>query len=214
MATITGKDTNLKNLRQRASELASGAESLVALFEQEEIHSGRRDEVARLKALRSAVLQRIDQARDEEAAASYGHSKAEVVSSLFRLGAGLITMTSKNRTMRAISRQLLAGSSGREPPYGTVIVRIGPKGLPEDIEVVSISSLARESKRNESEIMDRLLARGNLLFGEETFSRLIDRLAGEILGGRLSLPVFADRLSQLQQWSLLGLNPKSKGEPT
>jgi hypothetical protein len=198
MANITGKDTNLKDLRQRASKLVSGVESLAALFEQEEIRSRRRNEVVRLKALCSAVLQRMERARGEEMAASYGHSKAETVSSLFRLSAGLITMTSENRTMRAVSRQLLTGSSGREPPYGTVIVRIGPKGLPEDVEVVSISSLARESKQNEPEIMGRLLARGNLLFGEETFSRLIDRLAGEILGGRLSLPVSADRLSQLQ----------------
>jgi len=152
----------------------------------------------------------MERARGEEMAASYGHSKARAMSSLFRLGAGLITMTSENRTMRAISRQLLAGSSGGEPHYGTVLVRIGPKGLPEDVEVVSISSLARESKRDESEVMDRLLARGNLLFGEETFSRLIDRLAGEILKGGLNLPVSMERLSQLQEWRVLRLNPKKK----
>ena len=35
MANITGKNTNLKDLRQRASELASGVESLAAVFEQE-----------------------------------------------------------------------------------------------------------------------------------------------------------------------------------
>lgn len=210
MANITVEDTNLKDLRQRASELASAVESLATLFEDESTRLGRKDEVARLDALRSAVLQQVERARGEEMAASYGHNKARAVTSFFRLGAGLITMTSENRTTRAISRQLLAWSSGREPHYGTVLIRIGPKGLPEDVEVLSISSLARESKRDEPEIMDRLLARGNLLFGEETFSHLVDRLAGEILKGGLSLPVSIERLSQLQEWRVLRLNPENK----
>ena len=112
--------------------------------------------------------------------------------------------------MRAISRQLLAGHSGRKPPFGTVLVHIGPRGLPEDVEVVSISSLARESKRDESEIMNGLLTRGNLLFGDEAFSRLIDKIACEILKGGLSLPVSAVRLSELQERHLLRLTSKNK----
>ncbi len=210
MADITVEGTNLQDLRQRASELASTVESLATLFEDEATRLRRRNEAARLKALCSAVLQRVERARSEEMAASYSHSKARAVGSLFVLATGLIAMALEDEKHHAISRELLAGSSGREPHYGTVLISIGPKGLPEDVEVLSISSLARESKREESEIMDRLRARGNLLFGDETFFHLIDRLAGEILKGGLSLPVSVERLSQLQEWHILRLNPKNK----
>ncbi len=204
---MTISNIDLEKLHQKGSELASSAESLAALFEAELTNLKRKDEVTRLNVLRSTVLQQVERATGEEMAAAYGHSKAEVVTSLFQLGGGLIAMTSENRTMRAISRELLADSGGREPTYGTVLVRIGPKGLPEDVEVVCISRLARKSKQDESEVMDRLLARGNLLFGEKPFSHLIDRLAGEILKGGLSLPVSTERLSQLQEGRILRLNP-------
>lgn len=210
MADIKVEDVNLQDLRRRASALASAVESLAFLFEEESTCLRRKDEVARLQVLRSTILQKVEQARMEELAASSGYNRARAVGSLFRLGAGLITMTSENRTMRAISRQLLAGPSSKEPPYGTVLVCIGPKGLLDDVEVVSISSLARESKRDESEIRDGLLAHGNLLFSDETFSHLIDRLNDEILKGTLGLPVSGGKLSQLQEWRLLRLNPKNE----
>jgi len=207
---MTVGNTNLEKLHQKGSELASAAESLAALFEQEAIRLRRKDEIVWLTTLRSSILQQLERATEKEIAAKSSYNKARTEISLFRLAAGLLMMTSENRTMQAISRELLAGSSGREPHYGTVLIRIGSKGLPEDVEVVSISSLARESKRDEAEIMDRLLARGNLLFGEETFSYLIDRLVGEILRGGLGLPVPTERLSQLQGWRVLRLNPKNK----
>jgi hypothetical protein len=213
MADITGEDTNLKDLRQRAKELALGVESLAAQFEKEDTHLKQRDDVARLRALCSAVLQGMEWAKSMERAASYGHTEARMVSSLFQVGAGLIMMMSEDRMMQAISHELLAGPRGREPNYGSVLVRIGPEGLPEDVEVISISSLARESKLGESEVINRLLESGNLLFGEESFSHLIDRLTGEILKGKLSLPVSAERLSRLQGWRAVRLNPKNKDEP-
>ncbi len=108
MADITAEGANLQDLRRRASELASGVESLAALFEQEAIRLRRRDEIERLNALRSSILQEVEWATGEEMAARSGYNKDRTVSSLFRLGAGLVTMTSENRTMRAISRELLA----------------------------------------------------------------------------------------------------------
>ena len=168
----------------------------------------------RLRALCSAVLQGVESAKSLERAASYGHTEAKMVSSLFQVGAGLIMMMSENRMIQAISHELLAGPRGKEPNFGTVLICIGPEGLPEDVEVISISSLARESKLDESEVINRLLVSGNLLFGEESFSHLIDRVSGEILNGKLSLPVTAKRISRLQGWRALRLNPKNKDKLT
>jgi hypothetical protein len=210
MADMTIESTKLEDLRHRARELASAVDSITILLDEEAIRLRRKDQVARLNALRSAVLERVERVRMEERAASSGHSQATLVVSLFRLGAGVITMASENRTMRAISRQLLAGPGGREPPFGTVLVRVAPGGIPEDVDVISISSLARESNRGEREVMDGLLGGGNLLFDSEAFSFLIDRLVAEILRGALGLPVSTEKLSQLQGWRVLRLTPKNK----
>ena len=213
MEDVNNIGARLQGLCRRAAKLSSAADALGAIFEDEAARLRRVDQVACLKTLLSNVLGELERTKRRETSASLGHSQASLVGSLFQLGAGLITMTSENRTMRAISRQLLAGPSGTEPAFGTVLVCIGPKGLPGDVGVVSISRLARESGQDESEVIERLLAGGNLLVDEESFSLLIDRLAGEILKGRLGLPVSTGRLSELQEWRVLHLNPKDKDEP-
>jgi len=206
MAGIIIKHPDLEELRRQASELTSAVDSLAILFEEEATLLSRRKQVARLKELHSSILQEVERARQMEMAASTGHGLASLVGLLLRLGGGLITMTSKNETMQAISLQLLTGPSVREPPYGTVLVCVGLGGLPENVDVVSISSLARESKRDEREVMDWLLAHGYLLFTGDAFSRLIERLAGQILRGEVSLPVSAERLCELQESLPLRLN--------
>lgn len=208
---MTIRDTGLEDLWQRSSELALAAESLAALFEEGAIRLSRKDQVARLKALRSGILERLERAKGRETAAGTGHSLASTVDSLFRLGAGLITMTQENATMQAISRQLLARPTGNEPTFGTVLICVGPGGIPEHVDVVSISRVARESKRDEREVMDTLRAGGNLLFTAEAFSYLIDTLSDGILKGVLILPVSSEKVSQIQGPSLLLLSRKKKG---
>ena len=211
MADMTIKYTNLEDLRRRASELASAVQALATLFEEGAIRLSREDQVARLKTLRSAVVQKVERARSQEMSANTGHNMASTVGSLFRLGAGLITMTSENKTMQAISQQLLAGPTRKEPPFGTILISVGSGGVPEDVDVINISSLARESKRDEHDITDRLLADGNLLFTANAFSSLIDRLADGILKGGLSLPIPVKRVREIQGTPLLLLSSKNEG---
>ncbi len=211
MADMTIEYTNLENLRRQASELASAVQALATLFEEGATRLSREDQVARLRAVRSAVVHKVEQARAQEMAASTGHGLASAVGSLVRLGAGLITMTSENRTMQAISQQLLARSTGKEPPFGTILIGIGSGGVPEDVDVINISSLARESKRDERDVTDRLLADGNILFTAKAFSSLIDRLADRILRGGLSLPVPVERVREIRVAPLLLLSSNNEG---
>ena len=205
------KYTNLEDLRRQASELASAVQALATLFEEGAIRLSREDQVARLKTLRSGVLQKVERVRSQEMAANTGHNMASAVGSLFRLGAGLITSTSENRTMQAISQQLLAGPTAEEPPFGTILISVGPGGVPGDVDVINISSLARESKRDEHDITDKLLADGNLLFTAKAFFSLIDRLTDGILKGGLSLPIPVKRVREIQGMPLLLLGSKSEG---
>jgi hypothetical protein len=79
------------------------------------------------------------------------------------------------------------------------MVCVGPEGLPDNVRVISISQLARESNRPQTEIMSKLQDDGYLLFSEEAFSLLIDRLVGDVREGRLHLPVSRDRLVEIAE---------------
>ena len=63
-----------------------------------------------------------------------------------------------------------------KPTFGTVMVCVGPKGLPGDVRVISVSELARKSNRLESDITRELREKGDLILSEETFCSLIDKL--------------------------------------
>ena len=203
MADIVIQDTYLADLLRRASELASAVDSLANIFEERAALSNRQNQVARLKEFHSIISQRMERAREVEMAASAGHGLASAVGEMLRLGAGLITMTSEDETMQTVSRHLLTASSTEEAPYGTVLVQVVLGGVPEGVDIVNISCLARESKRDEREVVRALLASGNLLFTGEAFSRFIDGLADRILRGELSLPISTERISELQERRVL-----------
>ena len=77
------------------------------------------------------------------------------------------------------------------------MVYIGSRGLPDDVQVVSISELARESNRQEYVVIRELREEGCLLYNEADFSLLIDRVVSDIREGRLCLPVSIEKLSSL-----------------
>lgn len=198
MAGLISQGTYLKNLRGQARRLASTALSLISLFAEEANTLNRRDEASRLKALYSSIRQQLHRVKRSEDAASYGDSQASLLISLGGLAvSGAIKMVSKNKQLSAFSDHVLTGLGGKQRPFGAVLVCIGPKGLPHDVGVVSISRLARESNREESEITNELRERGYLLLGEEAFSLLIDKLIDSVLEGRLLLPISAEKVSEI-----------------
>ena len=206
MEGLTLGNTSLKNLRSQAEGLTSASLALTALFDEETSRLKRLDEASRLKALYFSIKQQLDRAKSSEDAAGYGHSKAKLITSLGGLGVGIaIKMTSKDERSSAFSDYLLRNLGGKERPFGTVLVCIGPKGLPDDVQVVSISELARESNREESEVINILRERGYLLLSEEAFSRLIDRLTTDVKNGWLLLPVPTEKLAEIQTSSWVKL---------
>jgi len=199
MEGLTLDNANLKNLRGQAMRLTSAGLSLTNLFADEASRLNRKDEASRLKALHSSISQQLDQTKSRENAASYGHSQAKLITSLGGLIVGsAIKMTSKDKQLLAFSDHLLKNLGGKRRPFGMVLVCIGPKGLPDGVEVVSISRLARESDRDEPEVINKLQQRGCLLFSEKAFSLLIDRLIDGVLEGRLLLPISVEKLSEIK----------------
>lgn len=206
MESLKSYHDHLEDLKHQARKLASIGLTLNTLFTEEAKQLSRKDEASRLRTLYRAVVEQLEQVKRDEGSASYGHSKARLVTSLGGLIAGVaIKMTSKDKQLSAFSDHLLNNLGGKRQPFGTVLVFIGPKGMPDDVEVVSISRLARELNREESDVTNELQKHGFLLLGEKAFSLFIERLIDGVLEGQILLPI-----SMAEIKALSFLKPKAK----
>jgi len=206
---MTTGGTYLKALLSRAKRLNSSAFSLSAMFAEEANRLSRWDEASRLRASYSFIRQQLDWAKRSEDAASYGHSQGNLIVSLAGLAVGgLIKIASRNKRILASADYLLEGLGNKERPFGLVLISIGPKGLPDDVEVASISRLARESNREESEVINKLQEDGYLLLSEKAFSLLVDRLINDVWEGRLRLPISREKLAEITASNKLKLRAK------
>ena len=204
MEGLNSLHAHLKNLKHQAMRLTSTCLSLVTLFAKEANRLSREDEASRLKALYSSIRQQLNTANLGEDAASNGHIKADLISSLGGLAlGGIIKQVSKNKRISAFADHLFESPTSKKRPFGTVLVCIGPMGLPDDVRIVCISKLARESNRPESEVIKEMQEPGYFLFDEKVFSLLIDRLVDDVREGRLCLPISKETLSQVMMSSRL-----------
>lgn len=200
METMTPLSTILKDLRRQAMELTSAGLLLVKLLADEANLMNRKDDISRLEALRSTILQQLNQAKRSEDTAKSGYTKGRLVVSLTGLAArGIIRLASKDERVRTFSGHIIDNVGGEELPFGTVLICVGSKGLPDDVGAVSVSRLARESKRVESEVIGELKRRGHLLTTEYGFSPLIDRLIKDLEEGRVRLPISTEKLPKLTE---------------
>lgn len=198
MGSLKPLHGHLESLRSKARNLSLTGLSLTNLLAEEVGRLNRHDEAVRLKVLHSSVRQQLDEAKSMECAARHGYSQANLIVSLGGLAiGGMIKMASKNKQLSAFADYLLKSPTDKERPFGLLLVCIGPRGLPDDAGVVSISRLARESNRPDSEIINKLQEGGYLLLNEKVFSLLIDRLIDDVREGRLRLPVSREKLSEI-----------------
>jgi hypothetical protein len=205
MESLKSFHDHLKNLQPQAKKLIETGLALNALFAGEETRLKREDEASSLRAACRAIVERLQRLKAIEASASCGHSQANLMLSLTELV--LTAMVSKGNRLSAIADYLLQAPTDKQP-FGLVMACIGPRGLPDDVEVVSVSQLARESNRPQPEIMNKLQDDGYLLFSEEAFSLLIDRLVGDVREGKLHLPVSREKLSEITGLNKLKLRAK------
>ncbi len=206
MESLTSHSACLRNLQRQARERTSDVLSLANIFAEESSRLNWQDQASHLKALYSSIRKQLDEAKGLEITASHGHSKAKRVTSSIGSAVDIaIQLASEDKRVPGFSEHVFRNLGSKEPPFGTVLVCIGPKGLPDDVQVVSISELARESNREESEVINKFREGGYLLISEEAFSRLIDRLTTDVQEGQLLLPVPTEKLAEIQtsSWAKL-----------
>lgn len=206
MATLNSFHDRLRDSQSQAKKLTEAGPNLNARLATEEARLKREDEASGLRGIHDAILEQVQRLRKIELLASCGHSRASLMLSLVEVA--VTAMVSKGRRLSAVTDCLLRGPANRKQPFGLVMVSIGSRGLPDDVEVVSISQLARESKRPQPEVMNKLRGDGLLLFTEEAFSALVSRLIGDVREGKLRLPVCKETLAEITGLNKQILSPK------
>ena len=206
MGSLKSFHDHLRNSQSQAKKLNEAGPALNALFAEEGIRLTSEDEASRLRAMYDAIVQQLQQLRQIELSASCGHNQANLILSLIE--ATVTAIVSRGNRLSAVADCLLNGPTTRRQSFGLVVVCIGPGGLPDDVRVVSISQLARQSGRSQPEVMNKLGGDGNLLFSEAAFSALISRLVGDVREGKVRLPVCKETLAEITGLNKQILRPK------
>ncbi len=198
MADLTSHIIELNNIQHRAKQLTSACSSLSVLLAEEANRLDRHDQIRLLRDLSSSISQQMNEVKQSENISSYAESKVNLTKSWLQFAAGgILKMTSSSQPLQNLADDLLTNPLYEKRSFGKVLVRIGPKGVPEDVEAISISQLARESHREEAQVIKGILSRGYLLLSEEDFSLLITNLMHRIQTGSIMLPVAGNKLGEL-----------------
>ena len=206
MADLISRSAEVKDLQSRAARLTETAQSLISLLAEESNRLNRKDEASRLEVLRSSIAQQLGQAKRSEDAAEYGHVSANMISALGGIALkGIIKQVSKNKRLSEFADHAFESHVDKEPPFGTVLICIGSKGLPDDVRTVSVSRSARESNLDETEVINALRENGYLLLAEKAFYLLIKKLINDVQDGRRRLPVSLKELSEIIASGFSGL---------
>ena len=196
MESITTYRQLVEGLCSQAREQMAALTPLSDLFLEEAERLFRHDQIVYLHCLKARVLHEVDRVQSTETAASYAFTKATLLTGTAKLAlGGLVAVVAHSRKALSVWAHLAHSDLSKDQPFGTVLVTVGHGGLPNDVEVIPLSRLARASNSSESDIEAALQARGSLLMTPEAFSHLVDELEAKVLDGSLALPVASEQLS-------------------
>ena len=196
MESMTAPHQHVEALRSQAAEQIDALTSLKDVLAQEAEHLRRYDQARRLDALKEKIAHEVSDIQRMETAASRGFAKAKLISGLatFAIGSLVAAARRSREHPLAVGARWAQGDFERTAPFGTVVVAVGPGGVPDDVNVVALSRQARELDKTESKLVAALQARGDRLMTPESFVITLDELKEKVLKGNLALPVVASSL--------------------
>lgn len=190
-------EIELPYLRSRARQLTDDCRALNDLLAQKAEYLAREAEVNRLVSLTNRLMKDALEAQRQEKSEATNSSRSKALGSLMAEGIALTgTVIGKPDRAQTIARALNAKGAAKMASFGTIAVRVGAKGLPEDARVVSISAMARGQHRPESDVIPEIRESGALLVSVEVFAETINRAIAEIRAGRTRLPISFDQVAR------------------
>jgi hypothetical protein len=191
MENMSGCGQHVEALRSQVRAQIDALPVLETAFLREAEYLRRYDQARILRALQDRITQQVRYMRQMEDSASYSFNKAMLITGFGEVVLWSLIAARLHAKGRPLSVGLEHASSDfrRTAPFGTVVVAVGLKGIPHDVQVVSLSQYAREQKKAESEIAGAMEDRGYRLVEPENFLRTLDELREQVLKGSVSLPV-------------------------
>lgn len=183
------------SLYHEAVELNSSAISLEDLFKQEAERLHRLDQASLLRTIKFQIAGDTERIQASEESAEGHSSKVGLVSGIGRFGLGLFVANMSNEPIvRWMGKQMLSSDLGKPKPFGTVVVAIGREGLPEGVEVISLSRLARRDGVSESKVEEVLREEDLILITPKAFYKLLESLEKKVIESTISLPVSLEQI--------------------
>jgi hypothetical protein len=214
MGTVMTYCKRIEELRCEIKTLEEAVVTLDKAFAQEADHLRRYDQAQCLDKLQARVAQEIRYEELMESSASLRYTEARLISGLAKaIGASLgsLVRPTKEHPL-AIGARHAADEWRKSAPFKTVAVAVGPKGIPEDVRVGSLSRAARETGKPESEVRTALEGRGYRIMMPDEFLWSLGELKDKVLKGTASLPFIEARFSLKPLVpKLIHYQPEAKG---
>ena len=191
MESMTGCISKIAELQYRLTQNKDVIITLQEIMAEKAQYQSRYDQVQCLDTLKGRVEREVHNMRRMETAASNGFEKATLLAGAVEYTvAGLIAwLVHSNEHPLSVGARW-ATSWEEDKPFGTIVVAIGPEGLPDDVKVISVSQLARDQDKEESEVAASLESSYHVMSVESFFGTL-EELRAKVLEGLLSLPMLA-----------------------
>jgi len=190
MAGLTHYQHLLRALRRGVQAQQASLESLERTYQSESVRLSRLDQARRLDELRAQIERDIATIEREESIASHAFNKVHLISGLAMLGiGGLHAAVRPKAGAFPLWKGLAENTFNRTQPFGTILVCIGPGGIPDDVVAIPLSRSARNVGATESVARAHVERQGHTLMTPHQFLIHLDQLKGRVLAGDLTLPV-------------------------
>ncbi len=145
MESMTACRQWVEELRCRARAQVDALGVLENALAREAEHLRRRDQARCLDALRARMAQDVADMRRREVTASLSFNEVALISGLakFAIGSLIGVALRANEHPLSIGAKLAASDFARSAPFRTVLVGVGPGGVPDEVNILPISRYAR-----------------------------------------------------------------------
>ena len=195
MESIVDFEKRIGTMRSELEQQTITVERLAIAFAGNDIQLIRHDQVARLRILKSRIMEEVQNIKRSESASQSSDNTRALLSNGTALTFGSLFMAKMGREDALdIGSRMAELSLTKNIPFGLVLIAIGKEGLPEDLRIIPVSRFARESTKTEPEVEASWKHDGYLLVTPEQFAELLDKAAQAVLDGSLCLPIAVDEL--------------------
>lgn len=190
METIADFIPWVETMRSEIDQQVIAIKGLVDTFTESDIQLIRHDQAASLRILKIRIMNEVHKIEWIEAAAQDGNNKGVILGAgaAFIFGSLFVAATRHKDAYKAGAR-FATSVLGSKTPFGNVLITIKGQGIPEGVEVVSISHLARESSMSESKVETSLKREGYLLMTRGQFAEFLDKMERALIDGSVRLPL-------------------------